>query len=288
MTSRSATKPPAASTAAAWYAALPAAATRRTGCAPRSRGQLARAAPPALHRPRWRSSHPAAPAALGSMSANGTSGWKLPTVAAGARVAARTLAGSAPLVWTIACPAPARRPRRDRRDGVIGDGQQHQVDGRGQLPGIGDRHAPLGTSARKRVTTPGIAARDRDDRPAGAIASRPPSAVPTRPGAHDADPAAVARAVERRRADRAVRWLRPSGAASHEPGARRRAWQIPRSAGCIIGRIKRCSTRGGHTRQVPTQPRLRGEDSWRPDRCDSSPTPTRSPRAPRCVWVTAT
>ena len=63
-----------------------------------------------------------------SRSAKATSGWKLAADVPAARAGASTDAGSAPLVCTIPWPAVEPDRRGHAGDGVVGHGQEHEVD----------------------------------------------------------------------------------------------------------------------------------------------------------------
>ena len=127
-----------------------------------------------------------------SVSAKATSGWNAPIWVPAAIAGARTSAPSAPLVWIIAWPLYIRSDPASRRDRVVGDGQDDQLDLVEDRLRVGEGAGDV--DQRAEPLAPGrVAAGDRVDRPAAA-GQRDPERRPDRARPDDADDRRLARA----------------------------------------------------------------------------------------------
>ena len=104
---------------------------------------------------------------------------------------ARTSAPSAPLVWIMAWPPYIRSDPRERRDRIVGDGQDDQLDLVEDGLRIGEDAADVDQRAEP-LAPAGIPARHRVDRPAGST-QRHAERGADRTGPHDADDRGPAR-----------------------------------------------------------------------------------------------
>ena len=224
-------------------------------------GQLRQAAPRASASPSMAMVAPRRAARARSRSANGTSGWKLAAVVPGAWAEARTLAGRAPLVWTMACPAQRRMLAATVAMTSSGTVSEHQVDEIGQAPPGRPRSRAPGTRPPASRATLGVAAGDRHHRPAGPVDGDAERACPTRPGTDDADARVADRACSGGGRSEPV----PMPSAWHVAG-----WHVPRERPDTAGVSSKASTDARPETGTPVRSRpslaRRGEDSWRPDR----------------------
>ena len=148
-------------------------------------GHLGEQRRPAGRRPRSRPSRPWSAATARSVSANATSGWNAPIWVPAAIAGASTSAPSAPLVWTIAWPPYIRTQAASGRDGVVGDGDDDELDLLDERLGSANARAP--STQRPEALAPlRVAAGDGVDRPARAAQRdaqrRPDGARPDDPG----------------------------------------------------------------------------------------------------------